>query len=89
MSGASDKPSWDRLYEIASSQQGYFTTQQAAGVGYSPQLLGKHQRSGRVRRARRGVYRLVHFPPGEHEELVTVPVHRAGGILLDVAQLRA
>ena len=72
MSGACDKPSWNRLYEIASAQQGYFSTQQAAGAGYSSQLLGKHLRSGRVMRARRGVYRLVHFPPGDHEELVTL-----------------
>lgn len=45
------------------------TTQQAADAGYSSQLLLKHIRGGRVARARRGIYRLVHFPAGDHEEL--------------------
>jgi predicted transcriptional regulator of viral defense system len=65
------KPDWDRLFETASAQEGYFTTQQAAEAGYSSQLLLKHIRAGRVVRVRRGIYRLVHFPAGEHEELVT------------------
>lgn len=64
-------PSWDRLFEIAGAQAGYFTTQQAAAGGYSSQLLLKHIRGGRVVRAQRGIYRLVHFPASEHEELVT------------------
>jgi predicted transcriptional regulator of viral defense system len=63
------KPNWDLLYEIAGAQEGYFTTRQAAEAGYSTQLLLKHIRRGRVARTRRGVYRLVHFPAGEHEEL--------------------
>jgi len=67
----SDKPDWDRLFEVAAGQAGYFTTQQAADAGYSSQLLLKHIRAGRVTRTRRGIYRLVHFPAGEHEELVT------------------
>lgn len=65
------RPSWDRLFETAAGQAGYFTTKQAAEVGYSSQLLLKHIRAGRVARALRGIYRLVHFPAGEHEELVT------------------
>jgi len=65
------KPNWNLLFETASAQEGYFTTQQAAEVGYSSQLLLKHVRAGRVARTRRGIYRLVHFPAGEHEELVT------------------
>jgi predicted transcriptional regulator of viral defense system len=52
-------------------QEGLFTTQQAAEAGYSPQLLLHHLAIGTVVRLRRGIYRLVHFPPGEHEELVT------------------
>jgi predicted transcriptional regulator of viral defense system len=65
-------PSWDLLFETAAAQEGYFTTQQAAHAGYSSQLLHKHVRAGRVVRARRGIYRLVHFPAGEHEDLVTL-----------------
>jgi len=64
-------PNWDRLFETAAAQAGYFTTQQGAEAGYSSQLLLKHMRAGRVLRARRGIYRLVHFPASEHEELVT------------------
>jgi predicted transcriptional regulator of viral defense system len=66
------RPNWDRLFETASAQEGYFTTAQADEVGYSLQLLAKYLQNGRVVRTRRGIYRLVHFPPGEHEELVTV-----------------
>ena len=61
---------WDRLFEVAAGQEGIFTTQQAAEAGYSPQLLLHHVRTGRMLRVRRGIYRLVHFPVGEHEELV-------------------
>jgi hypothetical protein len=64
-------PDWDRLFEVAAGQSGYFTTTQAAEAGYSTHLLRKHTHAGRVTRAQRGIYRLVHFPAGEHEELVT------------------
>jgi predicted transcriptional regulator of viral defense system len=65
-----DRPDWNLLFETAAAQEGYFTTAQAAEAGYSTQLLLKHIRAGRMNRVRRGIYRLVHFPPGEHEELV-------------------
>lgn len=68
----SRRPEWDRLFEIAAAQEGLFTTKQAAEAGYSPQLLVHHVRRGRVARVRRGVYRLVHFPAGEHEDLVAI-----------------
>jgi predicted transcriptional regulator of viral defense system len=73
MARASPKtPSWGDLFDLAAGQDGLFSTAQAAEAGYSPQLLQKHLRAGRVRRVRRGVYRLVHFPPGEHEDLAAV-----------------
>ena len=65
-------PSWDALFEIASGQDGHFTTSEAAEAGYSPQLLAKHLKSGRFRRIRRGVYRITHFPAGDHEDLVVL-----------------
>jgi predicted transcriptional regulator of viral defense system len=71
MNRLTHKPSWDRLFETASAQEGYFTTRQAAEAGYSSQLLLKHIRAGRIRRMQRTIYRLVHFPAGEHEDLVT------------------
>jgi len=63
-------PIWQALYDVAASQEGLFTTRQAASAGYSPPLLAHHQKAGRITRVRRGIYRLIHFPPGEHEELV-------------------
>jgi predicted transcriptional regulator of viral defense system len=68
----SGKPDWDRLYEIAAAQEGHFTTSEAARAGYSPQLLAGYLKGGRIIRVRRGVYRFVHFPAGEHEELVVI-----------------
>jgi predicted transcriptional regulator of viral defense system len=67
-----DGPRWSHLYETAAAQEGHFTTAQAAEAGYSPQLLAKYLRNGRIVRVRRAVYRLVHFPPGDHEDLVVV-----------------
>jgi predicted transcriptional regulator of viral defense system len=64
------EPSWDRLFETAAGQQGLFTTKQAAEAGYSPQLLIHHLHAGNVVREQRGIYRLVHFPAGDHEDLV-------------------
>lgn len=72
MSGKSDAPSWNVLFEVAAGQDGHFTTAQAAGAGYSPQLLAKHLRAGRIQRVRRGVYRLIHYPASEHEDLVVL-----------------
>ena len=64
------RPDWDQLYETAAAQSGYFTTKQAADAGYSTHLLRKHIAAGRVSRAQRTIYRLVHFPAADHEELV-------------------
>ena len=69
---AESAPNWDRLFDFALGQDGHFTTKQAAEAGYSPQLLIKHIKSGRIIRVMRGVYRVVHFPAGEHEELTTL-----------------
>jgi len=71
MKKRASNPDWSALFGTAVAQAGYFTTKQAASAGYSSQLLLKHIRAGRVTRARRGIYRLVHFPASEHEELVT------------------
>ena len=65
-------PDWDQLFEIAAAQDGLITTQQAAEAGYSPQLLAHHLSAGRMLRVRRGIYRLVHFPAGDHEELTAI-----------------
>lgn len=64
-------PEWDSLFDLAQAQAGYFTTKQAARAGYSPQLLAYH-RDKKVERVRRGIYRLVHFPASDHEDLVVL-----------------
>ncbi len=69
-SAVPDHPLWDNLFETAAGQEGLFTTHQASEAGYSPQLLAHHVHAGRIVRVRRGIYRLVHFPAGEHEDLV-------------------
>jgi predicted transcriptional regulator of viral defense system len=62
-------PDWNQLFETAAAQDGLFTTRQAADAGYSPQLIAHHLRARRMLRIRRGVYRIVHFPAGDHEDL--------------------
>jgi predicted transcriptional regulator of viral defense system len=69
---SADHPVWDRLFQTALGQDGLFTTRQAAVAGYSPQLLLHYIRIGRVVRVWRGIYRLVHFPATEHEDLVAI-----------------
>jgi predicted transcriptional regulator of viral defense system len=64
-------PDWNALFEIAQGQAGYFITRQAASAGYSPQLLA-YLGSKKVERVRRGIYRLVHFPASDHEDLVVL-----------------
>ncbi len=63
-------PEWGRLYETAAAQAGYVSTKQAAEAGYSTALLQYHVRVGSLERVRRGVLRLAHFPPSDHEDLV-------------------
>lgn len=65
-------PRWSELYETAAAQEGHFTTEQAAVAGYYPQLLTKYLDNGKIIRVRRGVYRLVHFPAGDHEDLAVI-----------------
>jgi predicted transcriptional regulator of viral defense system len=72
LSPAESAPNWDRLFDAAVGQDGHFTTVQAAAAGYSTQLLFKYLKNGRVTRVRRGVYRIVHFPAAEHEDLATL-----------------
>ncbi|MBL8678374.1 MAG: hypothetical protein JNK05_04380 [Myxococcales bacterium] len=65
-------PNWDALYEVAAPQDGYFSAAQAREVGYSLPLLQYYLGRGRLQRAARGIFRLVHFPAGEHEDLVVL-----------------
>jgi predicted transcriptional regulator of viral defense system len=64
------RPGSGRLYETVAAQEGLFTTKQAAQAGCSPQLLAHYLKTNKAVRVGRGIYRLVQFPPGEHEDLV-------------------
>jgi predicted transcriptional regulator of viral defense system len=66
------EPDWNALNELALPQSGYFRAAQAATAGFSNQLLRKHVLSGRFSHEARGVYRLVNFPPGEYDELISL-----------------
>ena len=70
MNDRPERPDWHKRAGVATAQEGSFTPKQAAAAGYSPQLLIKHIRAGRISRMRRGIYRLVHFPAVEHEDLI-------------------
>jgi predicted transcriptional regulator of viral defense system len=69
-SASGSAPDWGRLYEVASSQAGYVTNTQAAEAGYSLPLLQFYVHKGRLERIQRGILRLVHYPPGDNEDLV-------------------
>lgn len=58
------------LFEIAESQQGYFTFQQAITAGFSDKNHAYHIKTGKWIKAFRGIYRLAKYPIGEREELV-------------------
>ena len=59
-----------RLYEIAASQLGYFTTAQACSAGFNDNLHSYHIKTGNWIREHRGVYRLARFPETEYSHLV-------------------
>lgn len=83
------RPRWRSLYTVASAQEGYFTTAQAAEAGHSRQLLRKHLGAGRIVAVMRGIYRIVDFPAGEHDDLVVAWLwtRQEGAISHDTALL--
>ncbi len=58
------------LFEIAETQQGYFTFQQAIAAGFSDKNHAYHVKAGDWIKVFRGIYRLAKYPIGEREELV-------------------
>jgi predicted transcriptional regulator of viral defense system len=63
------RPDYDRLYEIAENQAGYFTAQQARAVGFSWERLSSNVKNGKFLRVAHGIYRLSHFPGSPYEDL--------------------
>jgi predicted transcriptional regulator of viral defense system len=58
-----------RLFELAAQQGGYFTAAQAKSLGYSHQAQAHHVGAGSWWRVDRGLFRLVEWVPGVHDEL--------------------
>ena len=60
----------DRLYELAETQGGYFTSSDASALGYGTAHQYFHVKKGNWVRADRGIYRLKRFPSSRHEDLI-------------------
>lgn len=65
----SNQPNHQTLYDLAAQQAGYFTAQQAQGVGFSRPLLVHHTKTGLFERTQHGIYRLTRFPSSAYEDL--------------------
>jgi len=64
------KESARKLYELAHSQQGFFTTKQATRAGFTEPTHPYHVRAGNWIREHRGIYRLVDFPTTDRPDLM-------------------
>lgn len=60
----------DRLYGLAESQQGYFTSGQAVVCGYPTSSHVYHMKTGSWLREGRGIYRLARFPASDDSQYV-------------------
>jgi predicted transcriptional regulator of viral defense system len=64
-----DQPNFNRLYEIAENQAGYFIATQAQEVGFAWERLSYYVSSSKFSRIQRGIYRLIQFPTSPYEDL--------------------
>lgn len=64
------KESARKLYEIAQSQQGFFTTKQATRAGFTEPTHPYHVRARNWIREHRGIYRLADFPTTDRPDLM-------------------
>jgi predicted transcriptional regulator of viral defense system len=62
--------SFQRLYETAEAQQGFFTTKQAKAAGFAENTHPYHVQAGNWIREHRGIYRLTLYPQTDHPDLV-------------------
>lgn len=60
----------DKLWEIATSQHGFATAQQATDAGIDKQAVQMLVHRGTLERAAHGVYRFPQYPVGEHDNLM-------------------
>jgi predicted transcriptional regulator of viral defense system len=68
--GSERRKTAKRLYEIAETQQGFFTTKQAKVAGFAENTHPYHVQAGNWIREHRGIYRLSSFPQGERPDLM-------------------
>ena len=59
-----------KLFEMASLQQGYFTAKQALSAGFSYRMQSRYKQSGQWLEIDRGVFRLAQFPNSPDEDYV-------------------
>ena len=64
-----DNPDHDALYRTAEPQGGYFTSAQAAKIGFSRKLLWHLPENPQVSSVAHGIYRLGRFPSSRFEDL--------------------
>lgn len=72
---------FQKAYEVAEGQHGYFSIAQAAEAGIPADRVRDMERRGVVERLSRGVYRLINFPlspRGQYLEAALWPATRAG-----------
>jgi predicted transcriptional regulator of viral defense system len=70
MSNIGPKENQRRLYELAETQGGYFTANQAEELGYRANKRNYHVSAGNWVREARGIYRLALFPRPERPDLL-------------------
>lgn len=62
-------PNFQRLFEIAENQAGYFTASQARQAGFSWERLSYYTTTGKFLRVHHGIYRLAQYPGSPYEDL--------------------
>ena len=65
-----NRDAFEKIFEIAESQQGYFTYKQALTAGYYRDAAHFYTKSGEWLREKRGIYRLAKFPIADRPDLV-------------------
>jgi predicted transcriptional regulator of viral defense system len=78
---------YTELFEIASDQYGYVTTNDAAAIGGHYQVLVDMERHGHLERLSRGLYRFRSFPTSARDELMAATLwpNRLGVVSHDSA----
>jgi len=63
---------WNKLFEMASEQKGYFLTQQANELGISSPSLNQQKNRGYIESVFHGIYRFSQFPISNNEDLMVI-----------------